>query len=103
MWRFFRESPATFLRPGVFPFHYDILYKLNLSADFRVVGITMDKVEETYFLEITQVFSSSAVTDEKELVLTLEDVNTFRSLLDQLNEFQQLLQHVLVGIFTVCV
>ena len=60
-------------------------------------------LEETYFLEITQVFSSSAVTDYKELVLTLEDVNTFRSLLDQLNEFQQLLQHVLVGIFTVCV
>ena len=63
----------------------------------------MDKVEETYFLEITQVFSSSAVTDDKELVLPLEDVNTFRSLLDQLNEFQHLLQHVLVGIFTVCV
>ena len=63
----------------------------------------MDKVEETYFLEITQVFSSSVVTDDKELVLPLEDVNTFRSLLDQLNEFQHLLQHVLVGIFTVCV
>ena len=62
----------------------------------------MDEVEETCFLEITQVFSSSAETNEKKLVLTLDDVNTFRSVLDQLNEFQHLLQDILVRIFTVC-
>lgn len=63
----------------------------------------MDKVEETRFLEITQVFGSSAVTDEKKLVLTEEDLNTIFSLLDQLNESQQLLSNVLVRIFTMCV
>jgi len=63
----------------------------------------MDKVEETRFLEITQVFGSSAVTDEKKLVLTEEDLNTIFGLLDQLNESQQLLPNVLVRIFTMCV
>lgn len=63
----------------------------------------MENVEETCFLEIKQVFSSSVLNDEKKLVLTLEEVNTLRSLLDQLNELQQLFQHVLVRIFTVCV
>lgn len=63
----------------------------------------MDKVEETRFLEITQMFGSSAVTDEKKLVLTEEDLNTIFSLLDQLSESQQLLSNVLVRIFTMCV
>ena len=70
-----------------------------------VVGqLAMDKVEETYVLEITQVFtSSSAVTDKRKLKLTREDVNTMRSLLDQLNECQQKLHRVLVRKFSMCV
>jgi len=62
----------------------------------------MDKVdhEEMRFVEITQVFRSSAVTFEKKLVLTDEDLNTISSLLNQLNESQQLLTNVLVRLFT---
>ena len=76
---------------------------VNVKQCFRpavVRQLTMDKVEETYVLEITQVFTSiSAVTDEKKLKLTREDVNTIRSLLDQLNECQQKLHHVMVRKF----
>ena len=63
----------------------------------------MDVVKETCFLEIKQVLSRSAAAGEKKLVLTREDVNTIRSLLDQLNKSQQLLTRVLVRIFTMCV
>ncbi|KAL9982608.1 hypothetical protein ACROYT_G004673 [Oculina patagonica] len=59
--------------------------------------LTMNSFGETCFVEfkIAQVFSAS-VKDEKKLVLTREDVNTMRSLLDQLYRFQrQLCQDVL--------
>jgi len=62
----------------------------------------MDKVdhEEIRFVEITEVFRSSAVNIEKKLVLTDEDLNTISSLLNQLNHSQQLLTNVLVRLFT---
>ena len=63
----------------------------------------MDKVdhEETRFVEVTQVFSSSAVTNEKKHLLNEEDLNTIFSLLDQLNGSQQLLTNFLVR-YKVC-
>lgn len=58
--------------------------------------LTMEKFEETIFLEIAQEFFAS-VDDEKKLVLTTEDVNTLRSYTDQLSEFQrELCEGVLV-------
>lgn len=110
-WRFFREKSHDGCRYSYkdreFSLFTSISY-INVKQFFRaaVVGqLRMDKVEETYVLEITQVFSSSAVTvtDEKKLKLTREDVNTIRSLLDKLDECLQQLYHVLVRKFSICV
>lgn len=58
--------------------------------------IRMETFEKTSFLEVA-VFSA-LVKDEKKLVITTDEVNTLRSLQEQLNEFQRkLCQDALVS------
>lgn len=106
-WRFFREKSHDGCRYSYKDREFSLFTSISYInvKQFFVGQLTMDKVEETYVLEITQVFSSSAVTvtDEKKLKLTREDVNTIRSLLDKLDECLQQLHHVLVRKISMCV